>query len=184
MKTFLAGLAIGLVILPLAFVFYLESGRIPVAASDPPMPFEAQLARGGLHARIAREAPQRDASTFTASDLMSGAEIYQKNCAFCHGLPQQAPSAAGRGMFPHAPQLFTAAETVTDDPAGVTFWKVKNGIRLTGMPGFNGALMDEQMWQVSALLARADKLPPEALDALKPPSAAPAAEAQGRHPSN
>lgn len=184
MKTFLAGLVIGLVILPVAVSLYLGSGRVPVAASDPPMPFEAYLAHGGLHARIAREAPQRDASAFTTSDLVSGAEIYQKNCAFCHGLPQQPPSAAGRGMFPHAPQLFTAAETVTDDPAGVTFWKIKNGIRLTGMPGFQGALMDEQMWQVSALLARADKLPPEALDALKPTSVAPAAEAQGRHPSN
>jgi mono/diheme cytochrome c family protein len=148
------------------------------------MPFETQLAHGGLHARISREAPQRDASTFTTFDFVSGAGVYQKNCAFCHGLPQQPPSAAGKGMYPHAPQLFTAAETVTDDPVGVTFWKVKNGIRLTGMPGFKGALMDEQMWQVSALLARADKLPPEVLDALKPaPDApAPATADEGRRP--
>jgi hypothetical protein len=27
-----------------------------------------------------------------------------------------------------------------DDPVGVTFWKVQNGIRLTGMPGFKAAL--------------------------------------------
>lgn len=184
MKTFLAGLIIGLVILPLALIFYVKSGRAPVAASDSPMPFETHFAHAGLHARIAREAPQRDASGFTTSDLVNGAEVYQKNCAFCHGLPQQSPSAAGRGMFPHAPQLFTVAETVTDDPAGVTFWKVKNGIRLTGMPGFKGALMDEQMWQVSALLARADKLPPEALDALKPApvTPAPAAAGQSQHP--
>lgn len=180
MKTFLAGLVIGLVILPLALIIYVKSGRIPVAVSDSPLPFEAQLAHGGLHARIAREAPQRDASAFVTSDLVSGAEVYQKNCAFCHGLPQQPPSAAGRGMFPHAPQLFTAAETVTDDPAGVTFWKVKNGIRLTGMPGFKGALMDEQMWQVCALLARADKLPPEGLDALKPASVSPAPAAMSK----
>ena len=75
----------------------------------------------------------------------------RQNCAFCHGLPLQAPSAASQGMFPHAPQLFTAKETVTDDPVGVTYWKVKNGIRLTGMPSFQKALSDQQMWQVSRI---------------------------------
>ena len=74
-------------------------------------------------------------------------------------------------MFPHAPQLFTAKETVTDDPVGVTYWKVKNGIRLTGMPGFQKALNDQQMWQVSALMASADKLPPDVLRNLLPAAA-------------
>jgi len=71
-------------------------------------------------------------------------------------------------MFPHAPQLFTPRGMVTDDPAGVTYWKVNNGIRLSGMPSFHAALTDDQMWQVTALLNRADKLPPEALEALNP----------------
>jgi mono/diheme cytochrome c family protein len=57
---------------------------------------------------------------------------------------------------------------VTDDPVGVTFWKVKNGIRLSGMPSFDSTLNDQQKWNVSAFLARADDLPPEAQAALKP----------------
>jgi len=36
------------------------------------------------------------------------------------------------------------------------------------MPGFQVSLADQQIWQVTALVARADKLPPEVLDALKP----------------
>jgi len=132
------------------------------------MPFEKFIARGGLHARINKEAPQRDVASFTTGDLAAGAEVYQKNCAFCHGLPQQPPSAASKGMFPRAPQLFTADDTVTDDPPGVTYWKVRNGIRLTGMPSFKDALTDQQIWQVSALMARADKLPPDVLLELKP----------------
>jgi mono/diheme cytochrome c family protein len=75
-------------------------------------------------------------------------------------------------MYPHAPQLFTAEGTVTDDPVGVTFWKVQNGIRLTGMPSFKASLTDQQMWQVAAIPALADKLPAEVLDALKPQTAA------------
>ena len=184
MKIFLIGLVVGLLILPLVFVFCVLTGRVPVAVSDSPMPLEAHFARAARRARINREAPQRDVSTFTTLDLVRGADVYQKNCAFCHGLPQQPASLAAKGMYPHAPQLFTAAETVTDDPVGITYWKVKNGIRLTGMPGFNSGLMDEQMWQVSALLARADKLQPEVLDMLKPSSGAPVATtaSQGSHP--
>ena len=174
MKGFLVGLILGILIVPIALFFYIKTGQAPAAASDAPLPFEKFLARGALHARIKKEAQDRELSTFNAADLAAGAELYRTNCAFCHGLPLQAPSAASQGMFPHAPQLFTAKETVTDDPVGVTYWKVKNGIRLTGMPGFQKALTDQQMWQVAALMASADKLPPDVLRSLLP-AVAPAA---------
>lgn len=168
MKRFLVGLVVGLLLIPVLFVVYVVSGRMPVATSDPPIPGEKFLAGAALFARIHREAPKRDVSGFTTADLVGGADVYQKNCAVCHGLPQQPPTAEAKGMFPPPPQLFTTKGEVTDDPAGVTYWKVKNGIRLTGMPGYHASLSEQQMWQVAALLARADKLPPEALDALKP----------------
>jgi thiosulfate dehydrogenase len=92
-------------------------------------------------------------------------------------------------MYPAAPPLFEmhhhGSETmmgVTDDPPGETYWKVANGIRLTGMPSFKQVLTDTQMWQVSLLLANADKpLPPAALAFLHgeamPAAPAPAAKA-------
>jgi mono/diheme cytochrome c family protein len=41
---------------------------------------------------------------------------------------------------------------------------VTNGIRLTGMPAFKETLTEMQAWQVSVLLANANKpLPPAAL---------------------
>jgi mono/diheme cytochrome c family protein len=49
---------------------------------------------------------------------------------------------------------------VTDDPQGITYWKVTHGIRLSGMPGFGGALSDTQRWQVTMLVASADRLSP------------------------
>jgi len=62
---------------------------------------------------------------------------------------------------------------VTDDPAGETYWKVAGGIRMTGMPGFDKTLSTTQMWQVSLLLANADKLPQAAKDVLTPPAVVP-----------
>ena len=61
-------------------------------------------------------------------------------------------------MFPPPPALFKE-KGVTDDEVGETFWKVKNGIRLTGMPGFESTLTDAEMWQVSLLLLKAHELP-------------------------
>ncbi|HEY4951394.1 MAG TPA: c-type cytochrome [Candidatus Acidoferrales bacterium] len=171
MKGFLVGLILGLLIVPVVLFFYIETGQAPAAATDAPLPFEKFIAKGALKVRIKKEMQDRELSTFNAGDLAAGAEVYRTNCAFCHGLPLQAPSAASQGMFPHAPQLFTAKETVTDDPVGVTYWKVKNGIRLTGMPGFQKALNDQQMWQISALMASADKLPPDVLRSLLPAGA-------------
>ncbi len=172
MRGFFTGILVTLLLIVLGAIFYFKSGRAPVGTSDPQMPFEKTLAKMALHARIDKEAPQRDVSTFTTADLITGADLYQKNCAFCHGLLQQPASAAANGMFPKPPQLLTVKETVTEDPAGETYWKVKNGIRLSGMPGFGASLTDLQIWQVSALMARADKLPPEVQEALKPGAAA------------
>ena len=59
---------------------------------------------------------------------------------------------------------------VSDDPAGETYWKVANGIRLSGMPAFSHVLNQTEMWQVSQLLANADKpQPPGVLTLLKQP---------------
>jgi thiosulfate dehydrogenase len=167
MRGFFAGIVVTLLVIVLGAIFYFKTGLAPVATADAQMPFEKTLAKMGLHARMDKEMSQRDVSGFTTADLLSGADVYQKNCAFCHGLLQQPATGAAIGMFPKPPQLLTVKETVSDDPAGETYWKVKNGIRLTGMPGFSASLTDQQIWQVSALLARADKLPAEVQEALK-----------------
>jgi mono/diheme cytochrome c family protein len=167
---FLFGVFLGFLIVPAALFFYVLTGHAPVASADPSMPMEAFFAKMGRKARIRSEQPKRDLSTFNSADLEAGADIYQRDCAFCHGLPNQPKPDAAKGMFPKAPQLFDHDDMVTDDPVGEDYWKVKNGIRLSGMPGFKDSLADTQIWQVSALVARAGQLPPEASAKLKPRS--------------
>jgi thiosulfate dehydrogenase len=102
---------------------------------------------------------------------LAGAEVYQRNCAVCHGLPGERETAIAQGMYPKPPELFHGTG-VTDDPAWETFWKAQNGIRMSGMPAFKGRLTDQQLWQVSQLLANADKIPPSVKAALTIPSSA------------
>jgi mono/diheme cytochrome c family protein len=166
-KKFIFGLIIGLLIPAVAGYCYFRFGYAPVATSSAPMPFEERMAKMALHARIQKEAPKKEAP-FRADDanLTQGAAIYLENCAFCHGLPNQKATMAAKGMFPLPPQLFNKDEMVTDDPVGVTYWKVSNGIRMTGMPGFGEMLTPDQVWRVSMLLANADKLPAQTQAAL------------------
>ena len=159
MKAFIIGIFFTLFCLAAGAYVYFSRGYAPVATSAPAMPFEKKLANMALEAHVDKLAPknvpiQADEAAYTA-----GAAIYKMNCAICHGLPGAPETPIAKGEYPHPPQLFKG-HGVTDDPAGETYWKVTNGIRLTGMPAFNHSLSETQMWQVSLLLKNADKLPP------------------------
>ena len=159
MKAILAGVLIGICLPLVAGYLFVILGGMPVATKGSPMPIEEFLAKKGLDAAIGKEAGKPSPLSADESNLLAGARVYQQaQCWVCHGQLDQPESAIAKGMYPPPPQLLSPEQGVTDDPVGVTYWKVKNGIRLTGMPAFNGSLTDSEMWQVSLLLLHADKL--------------------------
>jgi thiosulfate dehydrogenase len=168
MRTF-ATLVVGIILgaggLALGVYWYLATGRAPVGTSEPPLPFEKKLAHRALNARVDREMPKSVPIQPDEPNLAAGAQVYREHCAVCHGLPWQTETLIAKGMYPRPPKL-TEGKGVTDDEPGESYWKVANGIRLTGMPGFRPALSETQMWQVSLLVAHADKLPKTVQDAL------------------
>jgi len=168
---FIAGLVLGLIIVPLGIYMYLTGSSAPVATTDSDMPFENYFAHKALNARIARDMPKIVPVPTTEANYLVGAELYKQHCGVCHGLPLSPKTAIAGGMYPQPPQLFQG-KGVTDDEPGETYWKIFNGIRLTGMPGFSKSLSETQMWQLAILLANADKLPPSAKAALVAPMAA------------
>ncbi len=169
---FILGLIVGVVIVPLAAFAYLSWGGMPVAVFDKDLPFEKMLAHKALDARIGKEAPKTPPIPANEATFAAGAEIYKQNCAVCHSLEEGGPSAIAIGEYPKPPKLLQG-KGVTDDEPGETYWKVANGIRLTGMPGFKQSLSETQMWQVSLLLAQADKIPATVKQSLMPLAAAP-----------
>jgi thiosulfate dehydrogenase len=168
-------LILGILIVPVFAWIYLNYGHPPVAVADPSFPMEAQIVHQPLHKRIDAEAPKASPVPINEATLTDGAGVYMSECAFCHGTPGK-PSKVGAEMYPDVPQLWVkhhngAVVGVSDDPAGETYWKVKNGIRLTGMPSYVKVLTDEQMWDVSNLLSVADKpLPPAVTTILTTPA--------------
>ncbi|HUX44236.1 MAG TPA: cytochrome c [Terracidiphilus sp.] len=167
-----AGIVLGVLLVPFCLLAWFKYGTVPVAVSDPPLPYEAQITHVALDARIKKELIQIPPIQPTEANFIAGAHIYQDNCAFCHGYHGK-PSSTGRDMFPDAPPLWEPHRNgtvigVSDDAPGETFWKVSNGIRLTGMPSYRSELNDTQIWQVTLLLANANKpLPPAAVAILR-----------------
>lgn len=166
---FLAGLVVGVIaVLAIEFLF-LTRGGLPVAARNgKPLPLERFLASSALHVAMAKEAGRPAPVPADEQNLVAGARVYKENCILCHGVPGDTRrSAVAAGMFPRPPHLMPPDEGVTDDPVGETYWKVKNGIRLSGMPSFEGRLRETELWQVSLLLHEADHLPEPVKAALR-----------------
>jgi mono/diheme cytochrome c family protein len=168
----LLGVVLGVVLLPIALLCWLRFGKPPVAVADKPIYQEKWIAGVPLNARIHRELVATPPILPNEENLVAGAEVYRDHCAECHGYHAK-PSKIGTRMYPEAPPLWEKHHTgavvgVSDDPPAETYWKVANGIRLTGMPAYKAQLTDTEIWQVSLLLANADKpLPPAALQLLR-----------------
>jgi thiosulfate dehydrogenase len=169
MWKFLIGLALGITVLPLCALGVIWFGYAPVATAAPPLPLERWLAGTALKARIAREAPTTSPVAPTEETLLAGARAYANVCAVCHGLPGEPKPATASGMFPPPPQLFQGRGATTT-PVGVTYWKIANGIRLTGMPAFGQAVNATVIWQIAELLAHADQLPAPVREELTTPA--------------
>lgn len=171
-KGILVGVLITLAVILVGAYGFIKLGCMPANADAKPPAIERWMAHASLHAAIKREAPQTpNPMALNDANLLSGIKLYAQNCAVCHGASDAKASNIARGLYQHAPQL--ADDGVEDDPDGKIYWKIKHGIRLTGMPAFSPTLSEEQIWQLTLFLKHMDALPPAAAKAWKAlPSAA------------
>src|ERR1035437_1005768 len=138
-----------------------RSGLIPANADAIPGWLETWMARTSLEATLSRDAPKDDNPVaLTEQNLLNGVNLFAQNCAVCHGSAKgvAASSPIAKGLYQKPPQF--ATDGIEDDPEGVSFWKIKYGIRLTGMPSFGYSLSDRQIWTLALFLKHMDKLPP------------------------
>ena len=162
MRGFVSGVVVTIVVLAVAAYLVLRAGLIPAAADRGALPLETWVAKTSLHATLASQSPKGpNPVPLTTANLIEGIHLYRR-CAACHGGAPGVtkPSPIALGEYPRPPQL--GKDGVEDDPEGVTFWKIKHGLRWTGMPSWKNALNDKQIWTLALFLKHMDKLPPAA----------------------
>ena len=118
------------------------------------------MARTSLDATLARLAPPKpNPVQLNDPHLLEGVRLFESNCAVCHGSAAGAAAASpvAKGLYQKPPQL--ATDGVEDDPESESFWKIKHGIRLTGMPSFGSTLSDREIWTLALFLKHMNRLP-------------------------
>lgn len=166
MKTVLKLLAF-LVVLVLAALAFIYSGIYDVAASTPDSGPVEWVLRTTQHRSVHRAVEEFEKSTpapaLDGEDrVRRGLVHYHEMCATCHGAPGVNISAIGQGLNPDPPELSDAGRDAPEE----TFWVVRNGIKMTGMPAFGVTQTDDEIWDLVAFLRRMGKLSPQEYQAL------------------
>lgn len=113
-----------------------------LSALPEPGRFETRMANMGKHWMVSRAAAGSHATipgTSTKS-VIGGEMTFGDQCAMCHGNDGRSPTAIGKGLYPRALDLGSPEVQQWSDAE--LFWIIKNGIRLSGMPGFGKSLSD------------------------------------------
>jgi mono/diheme cytochrome c family protein len=185
MRNFILGVVITLLVLLLGGLAIATLGFLPTNADTEPPKMERHIAMSAMDASMERHAPRVTSPVPpTDENLIDGMKIYTTNCALCHGGLDHKPSALEKSLYPPPPQMIIYP---MDDPEWHIYYAVRTGIRYTGMPAWNKALSDQDMWKVTAFLTRIEKLPPAVQDYWKkstgvaPPAVDPQGEGHGHH---
>jgi len=74
---------------------------------------------------------------------------YREMCVGCHGAPGIEHDEIAEGLYPSPPDL---ADAVKDWKPSELFWITKNGIKMTGMPGFGKTHSDDKIWAIVSFI--------------------------------
>jgi mono/diheme cytochrome c family protein len=107
----------------------------------------------GARAQNIPDPPLGDAALVT-----KGFEHYNEMCVTCHGAPGRRPDELAQGLNPSPPNL---AFSTRDMEPSEMFLVVKDGITMTGMPGFGSTHSDSEVWAIVAFLKHLQTMPPE-----------------------
>jgi mono/diheme cytochrome c family protein len=140
----------------LAAAIFFFGGYFNVAAShaDPgAVNWALVKVRMASIARRANDRPPSGAMDDPAS-IEAGALAYAKHgCVECHGEPGVQSASFSEGLNP-PPDL---RKVITDRRPEDLFWVIKNGIKMSAMPGFGmdrPPLRDREIWSIVAFLTK------------------------------
>lgn len=156
-RSFLLGCIATLVVLALAGLAFVQSGRYAIGADRPHLPLTLSVINA-----------LRDHATETAAKsvvvprlddpamVAEGARLYAGLCTGCHMAPGKPGSDLRAGLYPQPPNL---VEDGIDNP-GEAFWIIKHGIKMTAMPAWGKTRTDAQIWDLVAFLDKLPKMTP------------------------
>ena len=148
--------AIGLlaVVFAVGAAVYFFGGFYSVAGSqEDPAIVHWALVKVRTNSIVRHAHDQPPAGLDDPAKVQAGArEFAEHGCVNCHGAPGVKWAKFSEGLHPDPPDLKDVVAEVTPSQL---FWVIKNGINMTGMPGFGAAgATDEDIWAIVAFLKK------------------------------
>jgi mono/diheme cytochrome c family protein len=149
-----------LVVLAAGTLGFVYSGVYNIAADAPHTAPVSWL----LHETYEQSLARRSADIVLPDDLKSptrlpaGAEDYGEMCAGCHLAPGMENTPLRQGLNPTPPDL---AANASELDARETFWIIKHGSKMTGMPAWGKTHSDTIIWNIVAIVQRLPNLSPD-----------------------
>lgn len=134
---------------------FVYSGVFNVAADEPHSKPFLWLVETTRERSIAAAAREIKVPPLDAADLISsGGADYDEMCTECHLKPGMKDSELRTAMYPQPPNL---TQVKRADPAQ-TFWIIKHGIKMSGMPAWGATHDDQRIWAMVAFLQQLPRL--------------------------
>ena len=157
MRGFVVGILLTLLVIFGGAYFYVTTGHYDTRAiPNRPSDFERHTAMHGVDEWVDGHASRQE-NPFqpTMENIMDGSMTYDKHCAVCHGSLKQPTSPLKDKFYPPVPQLMSRTP---DDPDANLFYVTKYGIKLSGMPGWDGVLSDDEIWKTVLFVKNSEKM--------------------------
>ncbi|MEA3001295.1 MAG: hypothetical protein QOH81_83 [Sphingomonadales bacterium] len=150
LKALLADCALCLGLALVGAALFVRSGAFDVAASKPHTRLTYGITRSTMEYSVRVHARGIEAPTpFTGRQVAAGFCAYAAHCVMCHGALSVGRQPWVNGMTPDPPYLVGAPRRWT--PAEL-FWIIRHGVKMTGMPAWEGRLSDAEIWNLVAFL--------------------------------
>ncbi|QIB52279.1 cytochrome c [Pseudomonas sp. OIL-1] len=147
----IAGILAFILVALVFIIWVVYSGAYNVGASRDHQPIVRWAFETTMKNAVVDRAESIDIPALDDAMVTGGAVRYQAMCEHCHGAPGIEKSEWSQGMLPRPPHL---PDVVSEWKPNEIFWLVKNGVRMSGMPAFGSTHSDDDMWQITAFVAR------------------------------
>ena len=136
---------------------FIYLGVFNVAADDPHTQLVYWLMETVRERSIAVRARAIDVPSLDLPAMITaGGADYNEMCTGCHLKPGVDGSEMASAMYPRPPNL---AKVKRDNPAE-TFWIIKHGFKMSGMPAWGLTHDDHRLWAMVAFLQQLPRLMP------------------------
>jgi mono/diheme cytochrome c family protein len=149
---------IGLIVIGTGAFFFFGLFARGFSAREKPLAVEAFLARRVRHLAIPSKSIRlKNPLSLASDDIGATRDYFAVSCAACHGNNGDGKTVINSGLYPPAPDL--RGKETQDLTDGELFYIIRNGIRFTGMPGWEGD--DDNIWHLVLLLRQLPALSPK-----------------------